>query len=530
MSTSGRSFPFSASFGTSNSYSEQECTLHPGKPITMVCVTCQDELVCPTCIKCDHKKHEFLELDDVVQDRQNLIFQHLDVSENSLLKLTDNVTQVNKRLRDYNEQVDNIVRQIRSRGEVIKNNVDRVTEDHIREVERIRRKNVEKLAKVVDQLKRLETEILKYSKSGKSLPLSMIDTSPIRQALGKNGNRPLANASILEVPKFVPGDFNLLEVRNLFGELRREAKSVMVVTNNQMEQAYSFLSSKDLGYPNPGAALENPVRVSEHETEVTNICPINNTEAWVVLCDTDEVNLMSTISKKPIQVVTTSGVEVIDVTTSPDRRRTLICCADRSIREIKGIYGRTKVIFYTEAVPSSLVVTRENFIIVAFKTGGLIIKFDSRGNVLHKVRGSLVGRIDFDNTPKPMRLRQNPRNGDLVLFNRGSGYVTVMDSDMRIRFHSACGKSQVTGQFVKKGGISHFMVVDACFDSLGNIYVVDTLRCAILVLDKRGSILRTVMNRQEYVPRPTAIGVQPDDRVWLGYEDGTVQTRETTTL
>lgn len=497
----------------------------------MVCVTCNDELVCPACIKSDHKKHEFLELEDIVQNRQNMLFQHLDVSESSLLKLTDNVAQVNKRLREYNEQVDGVVRQISNRSEIIKNNVDRVTEDNIREVERIRRKNVEKLTKVVERLKRLESEILKYTQSGKSLPLSMIDTSPIVHAMGhKNGNRPLTNASILELPKFVPGDFSLLEVRNLFGELRREAKSVVIVTNNEMEQAYSFLSAKDIGYPNPGAALDVPVRVSEHETEVTNICPINNTEAWVVLCDTDEVNLMSTVSKKPIQVVTTNGVEVIDVTTSPDRRRTLMCCADRSIREIKGMYGRTKIVFYTDAVPSSLVITRDNFIIVAFKTGGLIIKFDSRGNVLHKVRGSAVGRIDFDNTPKPMRIRQNPRNGDIVLFNRGSGYVTVMDNGMRIRFHSACGKNQVTGQFVKKGGISHFMVVDACFDSLSNIYIVDTLRSAIIVLDRRGSILRTVMNRQDYVPRPTAIGVQPDDRVWLGYEDGTVQTKEAATL
>ena len=513
------------------SLSSLDCPLHPGKYITMVCVTCRDELVCPTCIKVDHRRHEFQELEDIFEDKEVVAPLHIEDADSILKQVRHNIGHLEGEVKEYDVQVDRVIGQIRDRGRELKASIDSAMNETIATCESMRRDSGKKLKKVLERLQRLEKEIAKHMKEGQSLVLSRFDTNLIglpRTAPSDNKEqeptRPWWSSFLVHIPKFVTAQTSPDDLRIIFGVISKEDISVSSISSAEIGEAYNFFNPENLSDSGKKEPLERfPYKVSESDREIMSICPMNNNSAWVLNRGSDEVHLVSSLSGENVRTVTTNGVEICDVTSAIDRSMTVICCTDRSIHEIGGSYPNTKILFFTEFVPSSLIVTKDHFIVVAFNPGGLIIQFDDRGNLLHKIRGAMSGRIDLD-SPKPLRIRQSFHNQDMGVFNKGSGYLTILDHRMRVKFHSACGKKPLNGKFIHTGGISNFMIGDTCFDSVGNIYIVDTTRNSIIVLDKRGSILRTVVSKHN--KRPTSVGVQPDGRIWMGYEDGTVQIRK----
>ncbi|XP_069103275.1 uncharacterized protein [Argopecten irradians] len=126
---------------------------------------------------------------------------------------------------------------------------------------------------------------------------------------------------------------------------------------------------------------------------------------------------------------------------------------------------------------------------------------------------------------RPGRLKYNKQNGQIIVGNRTgetSAHLVVFDSDLRLLFrYLGNGRTLLSDDDFTENFINtDFFAVDADFDILNNIVVVDNLSKSVELLDCYGQLMKIVI--QDSVA-PRSICVNFDLTLWIGFTNGHVK-------
>ena len=115
-----------------------------------------------------------------------------------------------------------------------------------------------------------------------------------------------------------------------------------------------------------------------------------------------------------------------------------------------------------------------------------------------------------DTFPAPTRVSISKRDGIVCLSYPSAGKISVHTKD-GLTIHSFDGtKMGIDQQLFRPFGV--------CFDNENCIIIADRDGGQVLRVSLLGHIIQTLVKGN----KPTAVGVAPDDKLWVGYEDKNV--------
>lgn len=511
------------------------CKHHPAREVSLVCEDCEGELVCVECVTSTHQRHGLVKLSDVAPLKRDLIRTFMEKAEKTAIpKIRKQVDYANEKLAENKTMYKTLVEKIRQQGEIIKDEIDRITNRFVAQCEESEQANEEKMTKYRKQLHGLYAELnLNVHECRKTLE-SGSPTQVYAVEKKVSAGMKLPPAPNIRPTYFNAGSLSLDQIEQSFGgltqpddqteaELQTAIAGGVVVTkvmdlDDLASGIFDGSASGVLNMPYYGNRALYLVSEFEHVSDIHSLHAVENTpHAWILDIFTYDILLVN--KKGKMKDKRELKVCPDDLSMSPITGNMWVSSEDDyKIREA-GADKTPRVRFHSTDLPLSLCITRDNKVMVG----------THKTVTVYTPEGEVVQRTTTDRTKRqmvtfPRHISQCPMSGNIAVADGDDPewggddkpHVMVMDSNLLLQFRYRGEKNSSAGK--KKGPF--FDPYDMCFDASGNLIVADRNNRTLLLVNKEGRYLSTLF---EDKARPVAISLQNENVLWVGFDRGKVK-------
>ncbi|KAL3873039.1 hypothetical protein ACJMK2_036201 [Sinanodonta woodiana] len=384
-----------------------------------------------------------------------------------------------------------IKQEIESQAELLDSTERDIDEERKRETNRIN----ERILAVENALKKINDEVDIVTNTLESLnSTTVIDEAP---ALLKK----LRN--IVNLLPLLPSDryiYTLLPTWRSAAENERIFDSVHVPWRVEVKRIASFKPKE-----------------CASDRFVTSLCPVSESEAWVVWHWGPQIHLVNKDGE--LKKTVDTGCKVDDISVDFDGNLVLSCFETKCLKRLDENY-EVKQVIQLELVPRGFRFTSLDEIVVCcvqnihHRNGDTcsLLKINAEND-------NVVSEIgDPTQFIQPWRIAINI-NGDICVSDRNKGTVSIFDPRGKLKT-TYCGP---------KDGTRHAFAPHAlCCDSFGQIFVVDYSNHTVHVLDPLGRFRGFMIMDTELEKRaifmgtssPFSIGIDKMGHLWVGNKYG----------
>lgn len=496
------------------------CRDHQDRPGTMVCITCKGEFICPMCVATTHMTHLCADAEGFTEVRKATLKHLLQKANSKISSLDFKKNRVDKIQSENLKNMETAIAAAKARNSEIKSILDGITDGFIETCKTIKDNNKERLDKIDKILTRdianLGQEVLKCKRAlgNESYGEFASIERQLRSLVAKpNEKPPVLTTPIVQPPK-IEDSALVADMKKCFGNLERRVWKLEQSGLTEHDQSVAPAPSA----PKPDEPFTITVRNGFElpgQKYIRSICPLDEEKAWVVCGGSHEAHLMDTRGETIQSIaVNSQGVWITDISRGSDGDKCVFCCGDGTVWNVQPD-GKMICKFCTNSYTNSLNMTeRDDCLAVCRHREQNIIKCSLRGKVEETIDKDEFGRQLFQ---KPVCIRVNHNTGDMIILEANTPrHLIILRSDLKVlgRYYGNQNPDDDTLDD------ESFQPWDVCFDSRGNILVADGKSKSVLLLDKDGKEIRTLLEDEV---GPTCLGVGKNGDIWVGFDYGSVK-------
>lgn len=469
----------------------KNCALHSKEEVQLFCKDCE-VTICRECIVSLHTRHEFIRLEDAIDNAvKQLQGTITDVENHYLPNLENKLGEVRERKATYSAEVEKLVDDVKNNSTKLKDEIDKVSSEIEKELLDVRKKDETTYDTVISKLESFIGRVRDIVESSKA---SIKDGG--LDVLYKYMDAKFIYSGEVEVPTI-----SLPKVECITPERAKLEKYIGVWSKPNVDE--------ECRYP-----LLKHVKVSGccyANTGIRCISEFCNNTAWItnprkanVL---DQVTLLETSFQLNKRIELDKDSEIIGLAMSGDGHLYISTKKSTVILTIK--QGSSKPKRFVDLVhyqPYGICVSNNNDVIATVIQNEELTKdnfFSRRAKVLRfSVSGQLLQTIENNGDERlfhfPQYVREN-KNGDICvsdMINHDEGRVVVVDSLGKWRFICESRNDQSP---------LHPMGV-ACDDEC-RILIADQKEDLVFIVDKDGTYLKQVLTKKESLSEPSGLSV-----------------------
>jgi hypothetical protein len=173
-------------FGGCEHYGERKaeiavfCKEHEKKVLDLFCLDCKMP-ICSRCIVKLHKKHEFVDMDEITGEYRKHMTNDISTMARSLAQCRELVERQKRSKTEFIDEVDKVERKICEQVELMKQRIDREKQTLIEELEMVKRDRVKQMDRMVGDTEQHATFIESLMKYTEELRNKGTDSDIIKQ-------------------------------------------------------------------------------------------------------------------------------------------------------------------------------------------------------------------------------------------------------------------------------------------------------------------------------------------------------------
>ena len=491
------------------------CARHPKDELRVVCQDCNNDILCIICKLTEHEKHSSRE----IAEQANVIKENM---KGNLQKADTNVHKLQKILRDITkletetcEKRETEIKQLDDFERKLKEFIEKRTNDVREKLNR----NFEKISQEVRRSKS-ETEAMIASLQNASIQVNqmMAVTDDIFVIRNSPNVHTVASKGIDEAGRFI-SNHHVVEADP---ELQFGIMTDIESTRRWTQQVGSYLASENK--KSVSKVSEILCAFNKDSLGVISLSVFQNVSAITMI---DWANVWSTGSIM-VDFQPMCNTSYINFSVSVLPEKAFYSCIDPKQLKVwnKRNYNSTvvsKFQMYPHGIARRLYKCEYEEILVCL----LEFSYWFSTNVckgMVKVIPTTPGRDPYnfitEVTPAPTRVAVNKQNGLVCLSYPSVGKISVHFEDGTI-MHSFAGSDLVLEPKFDGGKFTPFGI---CFDNDNCIVIADQYSGRVLRVNVFGKLLQVLLEGNT----PTAVAVDVDDKLWVGYEDKNVTVYQMT--
>ncbi|XP_052683018.1 uncharacterized protein LOC128163452 [Crassostrea angulata] len=488
----------------------EKCKIHSTKDIDLLCEECQ----IPLCYKCattkEHRGHVFTDLEMVFAEKVTLCHEEIAKIRNHLEPTSQNLKkEIAADVKEIKKIMEDLRKAMKAEAESLKNLVDTVTSDNIKQTNKIE----QSILKTLNGQNQEIDAYMNYLNDLVKTFYGYLSPSNIEQltfALKSEDLiiRPIPKTSKPVPPVFTAGQYSKEDVAKLLGKItvpntEPENRKIKTIETASIQLKHAVKQRK-YGVKQTLSLSSSVTKVREYKVpgvdRVYHISLGKSDRLWV---SDDSGNLIQTdVQGNQLQKIQTNGLfegyhtvtqEGDLIYTDRDNRFIIKITPDNTI---------TKFINTNNKIPLSIHSSHINGdILVGMMNNG-------EGNVTrYNKTGTELQDIQRDNKEEvlyifPLYITENI-NGDILVSDFRKNAVVVVNKLGQHRF-------SYTGQ------VPVFNPYGICSDVLGHILVCGFYSDTVDLLDQDGQFLSLLLTKQQGLQYPSSLCVDDENNLILG--------------
>ena len=462
------------------------CTKHTKEEIKVVCKDCEKTL-CLVCKLTDHEKHNSVDIEDEALYMKKKLKETIQKAENSVTKLDNILENLNEAKDQNNRNRDGVLEKLREHGDKLKQQIDR-------------------------KISELETMINgQFTDTCSNIASLNTDTEKIRTSLT---NLSVHATQIVSQSDLVPLVTTAGKVQDRLEQCISKAQNHKVENQNVNFSHWGkyFNMIKPFCLKNVSKIGECKYRQSHISN---NVCSLSIVREYCVMSCTDTFQL---------SIVSVPGSNFDHPVNFDGNDRVLLCAAENKVflsftakqklkvwnKSNRTIVDLNKSTMYPHGIAHRLNNGGEELMVCFLRDDyALLCTKQGRGTVKVIPLDEKKPPYDFisETFPAPTRVTISKLNGLVCLSYPSVGRISV-HAKYGLTIHCFDGKDLGIDQ-------QTFRPFGVCFDNENCIIIADRDGGQVSLL---GHVIQTLVKGN----KPTAVGVAPDDKLWVGYEDKNV--------
>lgn len=488
------------------------CKKHPDIQLQMICMKCKNEPVCHKCVSNSHRGHECIDAEVYIQEKHDELDEALEKTTAKLEDVDAEIGGLRIKEMKVQKECNNIEGRIGARQKQVKDFVDAVAGNLIKEVHEFHLDEVEvitqhglKLRRIKDEL---EKRLLNYPQYLTCNDIEMVMKK--HKALKKLLRRKVYTIRLqprIEFPFNDRAD-TTIQLENIFGKLSTASKP-----------------GQDFDIKNSGERqIQEVTFVSEFSSGAPDVYAMSTSigsDVWMSSVFSRQVRLMSDKGKllKTLKV----DFPICDVSCAceVDGPTIWLNCTNNTVKNFMTNDSLTYAT--TNSTPYSITATHN--LIVGLRSGQLV-KFAKFGSEILDV--AECDRSGEKLVSLPHRIAESPTTGDIAIVNWDSNpnCIVVLDKDLNLKFRHygkivtfGVGEYKRPCEAGDPGFHSFFHPQDLCYDGDDNLVVADET-CVFAMDSQSGKILGKILETDFKI---TSMTSDAAGNLWIGFANGKVK-------
>lgn len=467
------------------------CALHSKEEVQLFCKDCE-VTICRECIVSLHTRHEFIRLEDAIDNAvKQLQGTIADVENHFLPNLENKLGEVRDRKALYSTGIEQLVNDVQSNGSKLKVQIDKFCSEIEKELLEIKQNDETTYDTVISKLESFISRVRDIVQSSKaSIKDGGIDV------LYKYMDAKFIYKGEVEVPTI-----SLPSVQCKTAERAKLEKYIGILSKPTIDEGCR--------YP-----LLEQVKVSGccyASTGIRCISEFCNNTAWITNPSKphvlDQITLKETSFQRNKRIELDKNNEILGLAMSGDGHLYVTTKKSTIIQIIKHGSSRSKrFVDLLRYQPYGICVSNNNDVIATvieneehtkenfFMRRAKVLRFSVSGQLLQTIENYGHERLFHF----PQYVREN-KNGDICvsdMINYDEGRVVVVDSSGKVRFICESRNDQSP---------LHPMGV-ACDDDC-RILIADKKEDLVFIIDKDGTFLKQILTKKECLSEPSGLSI-----------------------
>ncbi|XP_069118784.1 uncharacterized protein [Argopecten irradians] len=459
------------------------CSIHDDYDVIAACETCDDKLICIQCMNAACFGHTWCNLEEVGERRQHNISCLLrDAEVLAVPKLEVRLHQVKRKRALLSTHCKDMSKSIRTRASELKKMIDRICDTLLDQCDEFKQSKDDMFKIYEDSITKEHTEVLDSISKVKNI----ISSCKLRELLQNDDaisvlSNPDSKTIVPVVAAlwFTPKEVDEAEMKRLFGVMQRST----------IISEFEHISH-----------------------EVRAICLVGE-QAWISCEGNKELYLTNKEGElvQSIKVCTYFTNQIMDICLGTDDS-VWVACRDGNISQIMSHDVKVDRFFIgVHATAHSLYVFKDGDVIVGlvegvFRMRGKLVRYSPKGEVLDRAVRDNDGNLLFSTPDKVRGCDESRETAVINLDGKGGNSVVILDAEMKFKLNFK--------------GNAPFHPSDIFFDSGQNILISDRANMSVMLLDSRGRMCRNLLVTTMV---PSAISIQANGNLWVGFENGVVR-------
>ncbi|XP_048775800.2 uncharacterized protein LOC125680348 [Ostrea edulis] len=508
------------------------CVDH-GEELSYHCRMCS-KAICKACRKEPvHRGHRTKPLSVVMDAKRKHVSQKMASIENGYFEvLTKKLYNTKQHTDAFSKNIQDVINQILTRTEELKNEIDQASEALISEVLEKEKVGLEKCTSLE---KTIEHELLGvgsvlqyiYNLLLYSSLLEFCDALPtidkILDGYNEGGQTPRLEKTDI---KFELGDLTAESVKRGFGSLTTRSRGRL--WSRSISVGFGCLQDVNIkmktGFDFPTSSLEEVQEEEELPIHALTTSSIHSNQVWTCAgWNSSTIALLD--NQGTPQTSVPIGYKVDDVTISMDDELFISCFHKKMLVR----YNLSTVSQETVSLPyfpRGLSICADGSLLICMTDSYCSCASDNSRRFIARYTADLKldSVYEFENNKRlftrPYRVTENI-NGDICVTDKtamGSGRVVVLDRHGKFKFaFEGPSNNQCTGSFSPAG--------IAC-DKYGRVLVADTNNNCVHILDPNGNFVGFLLKQGDTPVSPHSLCFDNDNQLWVGDEEGNIKLYE----
>lgn len=538
-----------------NESSESHCSIHTSELILMYCEECNTS-VCADCISGDHKKHDIVKIDNVLEKKKQEMADLTSDARIKLKKLKENIEKLQNSRDAFHREKNDVIATIQHQGQILKEAIDEMVQSSVIELEKEggeHKKHFETMEEKIRQdITGLEKLIADYE-------ISLDSTTDISIVNSVDNNKRFLNEikssepKALHPSKFVVGEINNEHIRSAIGYFKfnsnvgtSEASNILPIGYNEKSRQQSNVDdrtnsclanvsdgkSRRQSKPAADTCESDPVQIQPSTSSylqphyrmaifVTSFKSPSNTDCIVAKgntlvwtgqrCVGDEAVLMHIGGKSKQKLKLNFKLGDLAVTPSGELFTT-VGLNGHHIKKLsqKDSFENIADVspFYTEGIH----ITSDNEILICLYNRttkeGKVVRMTETGKIIKEVQRDSYNRALFT---YPQLVSQNINQElcvvDYINSSVAEHTLVAVDKDENLKFRYK-GRSDLN----KK---TRFSIYGVTCDKYGCVFVSDNGNYQIHYLSQNGQFLQFILNSMDGIKQPRGLTIDDDGKMWI---------------
>ncbi|OWF47082.1 uncharacterized protein LOC110454852 [Mizuhopecten yessoensis] len=488
------------------------CKEHPEVQLQMICMRCKNEPVCHKCVSNSHRGHDCVDAESFLKEQQDELEETLEKAGAKLEDVDAELGGLRIKEEIVQKQCNTVEGRIGARQKQVKDFVDGVAGNLIKETHEFYNQEVEVISQHEEKLRRLKAELekrlLTYQQWIISSDVEMVMKK--QKALKKLLRRKVYSVPLLSKLEFPFNDRadTTMQLEVIFGK---------ITTDSKKEEKQEFNGSGE-------REIQDVCVISEFSSGAPDVYAMSSSEGaevWMSSVFSRQVRLMSDKGRllKTLKV----DFPICDVSCDCEGESPTIwlSCTNNTIKNF--LTNDPMTFATTNATPYSI--TSSHHLIAGLRSGQLV-KFS-------KTISEIVDVAQCDRSGEklvslPHRIAESPLTGDIAIVNwdANPNSIVVLDKYLNLKFRHygrivtfGVGEYKRPEEAGEPGVSSFFHPQDVCYDKDDNLVVADE-SCVFVMESQTGKVIGKVLDGDVKI---TAMTSDKAGNMWVGFSNGKVK-------